>query len=144
MHESSYFQSNPRSLNLKVVSFLRVSTQEQGNDKKAGLSRQQVVISGIIERYKLNLVKTITIIDVSGTAVRHTPEVKEMLSLMDANQISGVVVADIDRLIRLDDFRDFSLLQHFKNFSRSLMTFSLTSLPFRIPTKANKQLLYKT
>jgi len=67
------------------------------------------------EKHKLTVIRSIQIIDVSGTSVLHTPEVRELISLMHAGQIQGVVVADWDRLIRLDNFNDFALLQHFKD-----------------------------
>ena len=99
---------------MKAIQFLRVSTQEQGNSDRTGLPRQREANAITIEKHSLTLIKTITIIDVSGTSVLHTPEVKELLSLIESPDIAGVVVADWDRLIRLDNFRDFALLQHIK------------------------------
>ena len=99
---------------MKAVEFLRVSTQEQGNDDRAGLPRQKEANALTIHKHNLAIIKTIRIVDVSGTSVLHTPEVKDLISTMHSGQIQGVVVADWDRLIRLDNFNDFSLLQHFK------------------------------
>lgn len=99
---------------MKAVEFLRVSTQEQGSDDRAGIPRQRQANAQTIGKHNLSILKTITIIDVSGTSVLHTPEVKELITLMNSGQISGVVVADWDRLIRLDNFNDFALLQYFK------------------------------
>ncbi|WP_319405793.1 recombinase family protein [uncultured Desulfosarcina sp.] len=101
-------------MKIKVIEFLRVSTEEQGSDDRAGLSRQKEANARTIQKYDLAVIKTITLIDVSGTSVVHTPEVKDLISLMVAGQIQGVVLADWDRLIRLDNFNDFALLQHFK------------------------------
>ena len=99
---------------MKAIEFLRVSTQEQGKDDRAGLPRQRQANAQTIQKHDLTIIKTITIIDVSGTSVLHTPEVRELLTLMKSGQVDGVVVADWDRLIRLDNFKDFALLQHFK------------------------------
>ena len=99
---------------MKAIEFLRVSTQEQGTDDRAGIPRQRQANAQTVQKHDLTIIKTITIIDVSGTSVLHTPEVRELLTLMKSGQVDGVVVADWDRLIRLDNFKDFALLQHFK------------------------------
>ncbi|MFH1672475.1 MAG: recombinase family protein [Pseudomonadota bacterium] len=99
---------------MKVIEFLRVSTQQQGGDDRAGLPRQREANALTIRKHNLTLVKTVTIVDVSGTSVLHAPEVKELLQLVKSAYIKGIVVADWDRLIRLDNFRDFALLQHLK------------------------------
>jgi len=98
----------------KVIEFLRVSTEEQSKEGREGLPRQKEANALTIRRHKLSVVRTITLIDVSGTSVLQSPEVNKLLDTMHAGAIDGVVVADWDRLIRLDNFRDFALLEHFK------------------------------
>ena len=93
---------------MKALEFLRVSTQEQGGDDRAGLPRQREANAQTIRKHDLAILKRITVIDVSGTSVLHAPEIKEMINLMRSGQIGGVVVADWDRLIRLDNFNDFA------------------------------------
>ena len=100
---------------MKAIEFLRVSTQEQGNDDRAGLPRQREANARTIKKHNLNIVRTITLKDVSGTSVLHTSEIKELFSLIESDGISGVVVADMDRLFRPDNFKDFALLQNFKD-----------------------------
>jgi len=99
---------------MKVVEFLRVSTQEQSNEHRAGLPRQRQANLYTVEKYNLQVVKTITLIDVSGTSVLQTPEIQELTVFIQRKDIGGVVVADWDRLIRVDDFRDFALFEEFK------------------------------
>lgn len=99
---------------MKAVEILRVSTQEQSGDDRAGLPRQKEANLHTVQKHGLTVIKTIQIIDVSGTSVLHTPEINEMIQMMHSGQIGAVVVADWDRLIRLDNFNDFALLQHFK------------------------------
>jgi site-specific DNA recombinase len=99
---------------VKAVEIIRVSTQEQGSEDRAGLPRQKVANLQTVNKHGLTIIKTIEIIDVSGTSVLHTPEIRGMIQMMRSGQIGGVVVADWDRLIRLDNFNDFALLQHFK------------------------------
>ncbi len=102
-------------ITMKAVEFLRVSTQEQGDDDRAGIPRQKAANALTIQKHQLTIIKTITILDVSGTSVLQTPEIKDLLILMHSGAINGVVTADWDRLIRLDNFNDFALLQHFKD-----------------------------
>jgi len=99
---------------MKAVEFLRVSTQEQGGDDRAGLPRQKEANALTVQKHDLTIIKSVQIVDVSGTSVIHTPEIKDLINMMHSGQIQGVVVADWDRLIRLDNFNDFALLQHFK------------------------------
>jgi len=98
---------------MKVAEILRVSTKEQSEDDRAGLPRQKAVNIQTVKKYDLTLIKTFEIIDVSGTSVIHTPEIKALIKMMKSGLIDGVVVADWDRLLRLDNFSDLSLLQHF-------------------------------
>ena len=99
---------------MKVIEFLRVSTQEQASDDRAGLPRQKEANALTIRKNNLTLIKTITLTNVSGTSVLHAPEVKEMLLMIKSGDARGIVVADWDRLIRLDDYRDFALFQDIK------------------------------
>ncbi len=100
---------------MKAIEFLRVSTAEQAEDDRAGLPRQREANARTIVRHGLEIVKTITLINVSGTSVLEAPEVKEMLSIVESNDIKGIVVADWDRLSRLSKFTDVAyLLEHLK------------------------------
>jgi DNA invertase Pin-like site-specific DNA recombinase len=98
-----------------VVGLLRVSTKEQADDDRAGLARQRDVIDRTIKFKNLNCIKIYEIADVSGTNVRNAPEIQEILRLVENRVVSGVVVADLDRLLRPDRFEDFSLLQVFQD-----------------------------
>ncbi len=99
---------------MKVIEFLRVSTEDQGSENRGGLPRQREANALTIKRHNLTVIKTISIIDVSGTSVMLAPEVKDMISIICRKEVGGVVIADWDRLIRPDNFKDFALLQHFK------------------------------
>ena len=105
---------------MKAIEFLRLSTEEQGAECHAGLPRQKEANAATIKKHGLSIVRTISVTDVSGTSVLLAPEVQELLRLICSDEIKGVVVADLDRLIRLDNFKDFALLQHLKD-SRTLI-----------------------
>jgi len=98
---------------MRVAELVRLSTEEQMGDGRVGLIRQKEENATTIKKNKLFLDHTIELIDVSGTSVLKTPEVQNLINQMRAGVIQGVVVADLDRLMRLDDFRDLAFLQEF-------------------------------
>jgi len=98
-----------------VVGLLRVSTKDQADDDRAGLGRQREVINRTIKLNDLNCIRVYEISDVSGTNVRNASEIKEILQLVENGIVTGVVVADLDRLLRPDRFEDFGLLQVFQD-----------------------------
>ena len=98
-----------------VVALLRVSTAEQAGVDRAGLERQRQVIQRTISSRNLNCVREIELSDVSGSNVRNCSEVVEILDDIRDRKIQGVVVADLDRLIRPADLGDFALLQVFQD-----------------------------
>ena len=61
--------------------------------------------------YGLNIVRTIEIVDVSGAAVLSSPEMQELLRLMESPDIHGVVTKEFSRLMRPEKFTDYALLQ---------------------------------
>src|SRR5207249_8511534 len=63
--------------------------------------------------YGLEVVKTIEILDVSGSAVLRSPEMQQLLDLIKSPEISGVLAKEFSRLMRPDNFADYVLLQHF-------------------------------
>src|SRR5262249_21202137 len=63
--------------------------------------------------YDLNIIKTIEVVDVSGSSVLLSPEVQELLRLIECPDIVGVVAKEFSRLIRPEKFTDYALLQHF-------------------------------
>lgn len=96
---------------LRACSFVRVSTEEQAQDGKAGLSRQRDAVSRVIAHKGYDLVHTVELVDVSGTATLMAPEVQELLSMVGRKSIDVVVVSEMSRLLRPDDLSSFSLLE---------------------------------
>lgn len=95
----------------KVISFIRVSTEDQAT-KGAGIPAQRAANEKTAQMYGLNIVKTFEISDVSGTEVMQTPEMRQLMEMMESGDIHGVVVKELSRLMRPENF-DLSLLQHF-------------------------------
>ena len=103
---------NPKS-SRKVVGLIRVSTDGQAGDDRGGLPRQLEVISRTVAVQKLVLIETIALKGVSGTEVRQNKEVQRVLRMIETQEIGGVVVADLDRLMRPAAGQDYALLDPF-------------------------------
>lgn len=103
-----------KSLAIPVVELLRVSTADQAEDDRAGLARQEEANRRTVARKNLSVIRTIRLVDVSGTATMYAPEIQAMLDLVRTGQARGIVVADFDRLLRPDDFRTLAILQDIK------------------------------
>lgn len=76
-----------------VVELLRVSTSMQAGDDRAGLPRQMEANRRTVERHGLVVVRTVRLVDVSGTATIHAPEVQDMLAMLKTGQAQGIVCA---------------------------------------------------
>ena len=98
-----------------VVALLRVSTAEQAGDDRAGLGRQREVVNRTVKSRGLNCLREIVLSDVSGTNVRNCPEVIGFLEEIREGKIQGVVVADLDRLVRPANIDELALLQVFQD-----------------------------
>jgi hypothetical protein len=63
-------------------------------------------------QHGLEIVQTIEITDLSGTAVLRSRGMQELLRLMASPDIHGVVAKEFSRLMRPENFSDYALLQH--------------------------------
>ncbi|MFB3924162.1 MAG: recombinase family protein [Terriglobia bacterium] len=104
----------------KVIELIRVSTEGQAAEDRAGIPAQKAANRLTAKRYDLEIVKTIQMSDVSGAAVLHAPEMQEMLRLIESPQIHGVVAREFSRLMRPENYADYALLQAFVDTSTVL------------------------
>lgn len=96
-----------------VIELIRVSTEGQAAEDRAGIPAQREINRRTARIYGLNIVKTIEVVDVSGSSVLLSPEVQELLRLIECPDVVGVVTREFSRLIRPEKFTDYALLQHF-------------------------------
>src|ERR1043166_4772503 len=96
-----------------VIELIRVSTEGQAALDRAGIPAQRAVNRKTAAQYDLNIVRSIEMSDVSGAAVLRAPEIQELLRLIEAPQIKGVVAKEFSRLMRPENFSDYVLLQAF-------------------------------
>jgi len=106
----------------RVIALRRVSTEEQAADDRAGLDRQQTVIDRTVIANNLDVVRTVTLIDVSGNNVLFNPEFQSILRAVEAREVDGVVVADQDRFVRADDLATLAALDVLKKAKAKLYT----------------------
>jgi DNA invertase Pin-like site-specific DNA recombinase len=96
-----------------VIELIRVSTEQQAGEDRAGIPAQREINRRTARAYALTIVKSIEIVDVSGTAVLSSPQMQELLRLMEAPEIHGVLTKEFSRLMRPEKFTDYALLQQF-------------------------------
>lgn len=94
----------------KVISLVRVSTQEQAEDDRAGIPAQQESVGRIIARYELDCIDTVVLTNVSGTSTFQCPDILRLLQRLATNEVGGIVITRMDRLLRPDKYGDFALL----------------------------------
>jgi len=98
----------------KVAALVRVSTAAQAGEDRAGIARQHDVIDRTIAQRDLDCVQRVELVDVSGTSARECPEIQEILAGVLRRELQGIVVADLDRLLRPADIEEIALLQVFQ------------------------------
>lgn len=121
----------------KVIQLIRVSTEAQAADDRASIPAQRTVNERTCSQYGLAIVKTIAFSDVSGASVLKSPEIQELLELMQSPEIYGVVTREFSRLMRPEDFADYVLLQAFVE-TRTLLF--LPDGPIDFSTKSGRLL----
>jgi DNA invertase Pin-like site-specific DNA recombinase len=92
-----------------------VSTADQAAEDRGGLPRQREIVQRTIAQRGLNCIRDFEVSNVSGTNVRNCPEVQEILRMVGEREIQGVVIADLDRLLRAEKVEDSQLLQVFQD-----------------------------
>ncbi|MBZ5644540.1 MAG: recombinase family protein [Acidobacteriia bacterium] len=97
----------------RVIELVRVSTESQAGKDRAGIPAQKEANRQTAIRYDLEIVRTIEISDVSGAAVLRSPEMQNLLKLIESSEVHGVVAKEFSRLMRPENFADFALLQSF-------------------------------
>ncbi len=119
----------------RVIELIRVSTESQAGDDRASIPAQRTVNRRTAVQYGLDIVRTIEISDVSGAAVLLAPEMRELVRLMAAPEVHGVVAREFSRLMRPENFSDYALLQAFADTKTVLY---LPDGPIDLSSKAGR------
>lgn len=97
----------------RVIELVRVSTEGQAGEDRAGIPAQRAANRRTAQQYCLEIVRTIEMVDVSGAAVLSAPEMQELFRLMASPDIQGVVTKEFSRLMRPGNYADYAILQQF-------------------------------
>ena len=95
---------------IPVVELLRVSTESQAAEERAGLAGQHASNLQTAERFGLELVATVEIVE-SGATVARSPQMAQVLDLVARGAARGIVLAEYSRLFRPDRWDDMIVLQ---------------------------------
>jgi DNA invertase Pin-like site-specific DNA recombinase len=100
-------------MNKPVIQLLRVSTEAQAGEDRASIPAQKSVCSKIAQQYGLEIIATVEMIDISGTAVLQSPEMQQLLETIRLGKVHGVVAREFSRMMRPENFADYAILQAF-------------------------------
>jgi len=96
---------------IPVVALIRVSTEKQAEDDKAGIPAQKDACEKIAKQHQLQIRWHVQIEDVSGAAIMRSPKMKEVIRIVTSGQCKGIVIKEESRLMRPENFEDYALLQ---------------------------------
>lgn len=97
----------------KVIELIRVSTESQADETRASIPTQHAINRRTEQTFGLEIVYSITIIDVSGARILAAPEMQDLLRRMESPEIHGVVCYAFNRLMRPENYADYAILQAF-------------------------------
>lgn len=102
------------NLGIPVIELLRVSTEEQAQDTRAGLDRQRECNRRTILAKGLTCIHTVEL-HVSGTVAPSHPKMLEIFAMLSAGTAKGVVLSELDRIFRPDTPSGYAALQIFQD-----------------------------
>lgn len=105
---------NQKSQRLRAVTFVRVSTEQQAEDGRAGLERQRVSNAAVCASAGYETVRQIEISSVSGTSAFICTEMLELIAMIEAGRVDVVVCSEMSRIFRPDDLASFGSLDVFR------------------------------
>jgi DNA invertase Pin-like site-specific DNA recombinase len=104
----------------RVFGLIRLSTEEQATEGKAGALRQRHDIEAAAKVHGLTVVKILEAIGLSGTRVLGSPVFDELVRALPA--IDGVALSAIDRLVRPGMLGDLAVFDPFQRLGKRIWT----------------------
>jgi DNA invertase Pin-like site-specific DNA recombinase len=106
---------------LNLIGVIRLSSDEQAREGRAGLDRQRNDIEAIRKATGANIIRTMEVIE-SGTRVMDHRDFKQLFRDLSDPSVQGVACSNLDRLVRPDNFKDFGILDYFKANRKRIYT----------------------
>ena len=104
-----------------AIALLRVSSEAQAGPDRRGLPGQLRVVRQIAEAHDLEIVEEVEI-RASGARVLEDSRFRRLLDRIDSPRIHGVIVADLDRLMRPEDPGYYSIFKRFRDTETVIYT----------------------
>lgn len=95
---------------IRVVELLRVSTETQAAENRAGLPAQHSTNLRTCAAFGLEIVEAVEIVE-SGAEVARSPEMARALDAITSRRAQGILLAEYSRLFRPDRWSDLIVLQ---------------------------------
>ena len=105
----------------KAIALLRVSSEAQAGPDRQGLPAQRRAVHRIAEAHDLEIVEEVEI-QVSGARVLEDQRFQRLLERIDGPTVHGVVVVDLDRLMRPEDPTYYSIFRRFRDTGTVIYT----------------------
>jgi DNA invertase Pin-like site-specific DNA recombinase len=100
----------------RAIAILRVSTDSQDVD------RQKADIEQVKQAYTLTITRTVALSGLSGRSVLSNRDVQRVLADLKRPDVDGIAVSALHRLFRLDRYRDFSILDPFRDAGKLIFS----------------------
>jgi DNA invertase Pin-like site-specific DNA recombinase len=100
----------------RALALLRVSTDGQD------VARQRADIRRLERQYGLDIIRTLELVGVSGTATLDNEQVNQVLREVEQAGVDGLAASAVDRLFRPKRGSDFKILNGFQDARKTLWT----------------------
>ncbi len=107
--------------NLKGIGLIRLSTQEQAEEGRAGIDRQKNDIQVAARMHGVTLIRVVEVIE-SGTKVRGQKDFQQIWRELESGAADGIVCSHLDRVTRPNSFEDYGIFQVFRANRRRIWT----------------------
>ena len=105
----------------KAIALLRVSSAAQAGPDRQGLPAQRRVCQRIAARHGLQVIEWVEL-EASGAVVVEHPDFQAVLRKIESPEICGLVVADLDRLMRPEDPGHYAVFRTLRDTETVLYT----------------------
>src|ERR1017187_9981629 len=92
----------------KIVSIIRVSSDQQAQDEKTGLRRQQEDIAVHCQTMNREVFKEFSLEGIGGSNVQNSKVFREMVETLNQPDVVGICFATLDRFFRPENITTLS------------------------------------